>query len=504
MQTHNGLPRQGQDERGRFRDRVDATFGDSSELVGLLANAILRRWRIVLLVAITMVSLVYGVLQAMDDVYNVRASLLVRVGRENLEVPAAAPAGSLVSTGVRKEDINSDVSLIGSRALAERTVDALGLKAFMPERPPPETVWQSLRRAVGQAARWGAEAAETVLVALRLTPSLSLRDKIIARAENDLLTRREGDSDVILINFRTRDPALGVRFVNQHIEHFMEQRSVARRSTGVSQFFADRVRESRERLDDLDRRVGALRAELSLASVEQERANLLARSAHLDTQLAAAASASSVAEALARFMPGAGDAAQSGSGAQPAAVRARIGELIIERATLLEKFKAGAQPLREVEARVGQLTALLDRSAAKEIAVLSGEKAAIDARLEVLNRGELLLDRLTLERGMARERYSEHRKQLDAAEVGAELERRRVANVSVLTPPTADSRPDSPRRLVIFAVSLPLALLLGVAVAAVLSHLDPRIFTRIDLARASGLPVLGAHRSAARSGASAA
>jgi capsular polysaccharide biosynthesis protein len=57
---------------------------------------------------------------------------------------------------------------------------------------------------------------------------------------------------------------------------------------------------------------------------------------------------------------------------------------------------------------------------------------------------------------------------------------------------------------VIFAVSLPLALLLGVAVAAFLSHLDPRIFTRIDLARASGLPVLGAHRSAARSGASAA
>ena len=467
---------------------------DSSEHVSMLASAILRRWRLVLLVAVSMVLIVYAVLQTMGDVYTPKANLLVKVGRENLEVPAVMSGGGVVSTGVRKEDINSDVSLLVSRALIERTVDMIGLDAFARQPTRPETIWQSIRQAVSSAVQGLMRLAQNTLIMLRLAREQTPREQVINRIDNTFTARREGDSDVIGISLRGPDPELGARFLTVHIEQFMEQRSRARRSDGITQFFNDRVSETKARLDQLDQDIMLLRTRFSLASVDEERINLLRRAAELDVAIALAASASTVAEALSRFVPRNGDEIQSGAGVSPSAVRARIAELIIERAPLLERFTADAQPLKEMNARIGYLTALLERSAAKEIATLTEERTWISKRLETLNDGELKLDRLNMERTLARERYAEDVKQRDAALVGAELERRRVANVSVLTPPSRPSVPDSPRRLMIMLITLPLGLLLGVALAALFAFLDPRVFCLYDVRRASGAAALGAFR----------
>lgn len=482
------------------KTRMEAEPRDPSELVSLFVSAILQRWRLVLLVAVTMVLVVYAALQMIGDVYTPRANLLVKIGRENIEVPGATGSGNLVSTGVRKEDINSDVSLLGSRALIERSVDALGMEAFQRQQPPAQSVTEVIRQAISRSVQALLRTLEEALISLRLAREQTPREKIINRIENALMVRREGESDVISVILRTPDPDLGVRFLDMHVEQFMTQRSVARRSSGITQFFDDRVAEDKARLDQLDMDIMQLRSQLLLSSVEVERGNLLRRAAELDAAIAAAASASAMAETLARFVPGDGDLAQSGAGASPAALRARIADLIIERATLLERFAISAQPLREIDGRIGQLTALLERSAAKEIATLMAERGSIYQRLEILNGGELKLDRLTLERSLARERYGEHRKQRDAARVGAELEQRRIANISVLTKPTRPSLPDAPRRVMIMLISLPLGVLLGLALAALFTYLDPRVLTLNDLTRASGVPALGTFNPGLRAG----
>ncbi|KPF64296.1 hypothetical protein IP69_18425 [Bosea sp. AAP35] len=479
---------------------MDAEPGDPSELVSLFVMAILRRWRFVLLVAVTMVLVVYGALQMIGDVYTPRANLLAKIGRENVEVPGATSSGNLVSTGVRKEDVNSDVSLLGSRALIERSIDALGIEAFQRQQPLAQSITQMIRQAISRFVQSLLRMFEETLIVLRLAREQTPREKIINRIETALMVRREGESDVISVILRTPDPDLGARFLEMHVEQFMTQRSVARRSSGITRFFDDRVTDDKVRLDQLDMDIMQLRSQLSLASVEVERGNLLRRSAELDSAIAAAASSSAITETLARFVPADGDTAQSGAGASPAAVRARIADLIIERATLLERFATNAQPMQEIEGRIGQLTALLERSAAKEIATLTAERRSIDLRLETLNGGELKLDRMNLERSLARERYGEHRKQRDVALIGAELEQRRVANISVLTPPTRPSLPDSPRRVMIMLVSLPLGLLLGLALAALFTFLDPRVLTLNDFTRASGIPALGTFSPGSQAG----
>ena len=469
---------------------------DPVESIAILAAAILRRWRVVVLVAVTMLVCVYAAVQLMSDGYDVDASLLATVGRENIEVPTAMGSGAVVSNGVRKEDVNSDVTLLEDRALVERTVDDIGVDAFLPVPPPAVTVLQKARRLFKDAATATLRGIEAGLVELKLATALSPRDKIVNKLEHGLFVRRSGESDVIQITVRWSDPVMGVRFLGRHIENFMIQRAVARRSVGTVDFFADKVASASQQLADLDGEIGKLRSSENLTSVALEREHLLARVAELDEAIAATSAAAAAARSLASFAAKEDGGTVAGGGAAPAAIRDRLGALIIERATLLQNYASGSEPLREVEGKIGQLTALLGNAADKEGATLAGERAAAEQRLAALTEGEMRLDRLSLERELARTRYSEYMRQFEIAKVGAELERRRVANIAVLSPPTAPPAPSAPRKLMIVLIAVPLGLVLGIALAALLAYLDQRIFTLRELRRIRGLTILGAFREA--------
>ncbi len=479
------------DARNPQDDRLDPV-----EAIAILAAAILRRWRLVLLVAVTMLLCVYAAVQLMSDGYDIDASLLVTVGRENLEVPTALGPGAVVSSGVRKEDVNSDVTLLEDRALVEKTVDDLGVDAFLPQPPPAVTLFQKAKRLFKDAATATLRGIETVLVDLKLATALTPRDKIVNKLEHGLFVRRSGESDVIQITVRWSDPQMGVRFLDRHIENFMLQRAAARRSVGTVDFFADKVATSSQQLADLDAEIGTLRSSENLTSVPLEREHLLARVAGLDEEIAAVTAAGASAKSLASFAAKEDGGTAAGGGAAPAAVRDRLGALIIERATLLQNYASGSEPLREVEGKIGQLTALLGSAADKELATLTGERIAAEQRLATLTAGEMRLDRLQIERDLARTRYGEYMRQFEIAKVGAELERRRVANISVLSPPTAPPAPSAPRKLMIVLIALPLGIVLGIALAALLAYLDQRIFTLRELRRIRGLTILGSFRDA--------
>lgn len=471
------------------------TQADPAEAIAVVAAAILRRWKLILLVLVTMLGCAYVAVQMMSDSYEVEASLLMRVGRENLEVPTVLTAGSLVSTGVRKEDINSDVGLLGSRSLIERTVDEIGVQAFLPEPPPPVTLLQRVRRTARNVVTVTAKWVEAVFIELRLATGQTPRDKLVSRLEDRLYARRDGESDVVLVTLRWGNPDIAVRFLQRHIENFLVQRAVARRSLGAEDYFVERADAADAELAAIDTRIEEMRSARDLSSVSEERDNLLQRVTAIDRLLTSARMAASAASSLEPFVPGDRGGEEAGGGASPDAIRTRLGELVIARASMLEDFSASGKPLRDIEGQIGQLTALLGRSAASEISMLTRERDAAQQRLAILNDGELKLDRLFLERDLARTRYGDFVKQREAARVSSELERRRVANMAVLTPPTKPAAPSAPRKLMIVLASIPLGLVVGIVLAAVLAYLDQRIFTLRELSRMKGFVTLGGYRS---------
>lgn len=479
----------------RREPEAAAPVEDAADLAFALMRAVLRRWIVVLLTAFTTILTAYVAFQAIGDVYEVEARLLVRVGRENLRVPDA-DQGSLVLTGVRKEDINSDVALLGSQFLIARTVDVLGVDVFTVERPPPVTLAQRVRRAVGDAVREVLEAVETALARLGIVRPVGPREALILALEDRLFIRREGESDVIHVALRFPDPALGVRVLDTLLSQFFEHRALARAEPTSEAVIARQAADYADRLEAVEDEIQRLRTALDLTSIPEERRLLLERGSALDTVLREAASARASAAGIPFADPGTGDAeamamAEGLGGAPFRLVSERLGALLIERAALIDDFVPSGRAVTEIERRIASLASLLERSVAAQVASIAEEKTAIGMRLEALSRGALELERLERRQRFLEERLATFAVREDEARYSERLLEQRIANVSILNPPSPPVEPVSPRRLRMAIVSVPVGVALGLTIAAALAFFDRRVYGRRDLARIPGLVVLG-------------
>jgi len=467
---------------------------EPAELIAELAAAVLRRWPLVLIVTAVLMSGVYVAMQARSDIYQVEARLLVKVGPENLEIPTTVSRGALISSGVRKEDINSDVILLESRHLIEHAVDTLGIATFRRPVVEPTTFVGKVRRAASNTVRGVAKAVERTLTALRLAKPMSERDKMIERLQDNLVVNREGESDVIEISLHFGDGSIAVSVVDLMIDQFLIDRAHARSSIATAGFFEDQVGLAWAALERVDAEIATLRIGSRLTASADERKLLLERRSAVASSVTDATAAQASVQPIRAFAdridPARVDPAAMG-GAPYGVVLQAIGELMVKRTAEIGQVAASGRAAQEIEERIGALVLLLEQSVAHEIFLHEAERARIDERLEVLNVADQKMLLLLSEREVAQSRYDDYNLRLEEERVNARLEERRLDNIAVLTPPAQPLAPVGPRRLGMSLVSLPLGLIFGVALAGMLGYADTRVFGLRDLARIPGVKVLG-------------
>src|SRR5436190_14803028 len=103
-----------------FKDELYETHSTSwSDVLKMVK----KYWQLVLIVFAAGTIGTYLTLQLFfTSQYETKASLLVKVGRENTEIPATVLNGQVLNQGVRLADINSEVQILSSRVLVEKVV----------------------------------------------------------------------------------------------------------------------------------------------------------------------------------------------------------------------------------------------------------------------------------------------------------------------------------------------------------------------------------------------
>ncbi|MCX6611450.1 MAG: hypothetical protein NTW74_11440, partial [Acidobacteria bacterium] len=77
---------------------------------GFLQQLLKRYYLMILAIFVITVLTGWGVLNVFfNDLYETKAVVLVKIGRETSEMPTSLVNGSLLSQGVRIQDINSEV-----------------------------------------------------------------------------------------------------------------------------------------------------------------------------------------------------------------------------------------------------------------------------------------------------------------------------------------------------------------------------------------------------------
>jgi len=479
---------------------VDQVMQLGSAFVADLVRALdYHRWLIVATV-LGAVLTTYGAMQFVSDEYESTARLLVKLGRENVDVPVSVEKGGLISTGVRKEDINSEIQMLSARAQVEAAVDALGPDAFKLEPPPPQTLFQKVKYELRRAVRWTKAQFKELSILLNLRPRLSEREEAVTLVQKVLRVEREKDSDVISVAARLPSADLAMQVVDMVVKLYLEKRVEIRRERGMSNFFDEQLQALRDQLKLLDASRLGLREGLQISTIAEERSLLVGR-----LQLLRNETQSDEAEMrLLRLPVG---ALPTGPGEVPARLssqpnheqlRAKVTELRIRRTELLQRFNDGAEAVQRVDREIAQIESTLRQSVETQLNQRRTVVGDIETRLRALNRAESDLDRLERERVVVLQTFQTYAKRGEEARVSEALDLRRVSNIAVLNTAERPIEAVAPRKLLMVGLALPLGLLVGLALALFLEYLNQTIRDERDLNGPDRALFLGRLRMGAR------
>lgn len=461
--------------------------------------AIASRKLLILAVMFFTVFSAYVTLQLLTERYEATASLLVKLGRENTSLsPTVEKTGGVISTGVRKEEINSEILLMTSHALIEAVVDKIGPEAFKFEPTQPKTLWESVKYHVKRTIRWVKGEFESFMVLAGIKMALSDREKAVMAVADALKVEREKDSDVIGISVRLPGADFSGQVLNTLLQLYLDKHVEVRRDVNVREFFDAQMEDARKRLYGIEASRGRTKTLGGISSLTEQRNLLLTRLSELNKQIEEnqrernlSLSPTGVSSNSLSATSGADKLTSNPSFEM---IKRRVTELRLKREEMLQHYLPDAPLVKDIVQEIGSLETLLRRGLDELLKQQRAQKVAIERELSGFDGSERMLDALERERTLAADIYLNYGKRHEEARIAEEMDLRRVSNIAVLASSAMSPEPVYPRKALLMAVSILFGLLLGVALALALEYADDRIRTRRDLDGLDGIVFLGSLR----------
>jgi succinoglycan biosynthesis transport protein ExoP len=469
---------------------LEETKGRSVSIRDVLFIFFKRLKMMIVVFIITLATVIIGILLS-TPIY--KSSTKVIINRQVSEaVLKMAPWVPLTRSFDLEEEINSEIELITSRAVAESVVERLDRSNQVSENEG------SLTDEVSEVPNRAANSAEERL-------------KKIKAIQGGIIAEPVKRSDVIQISYQSPDPQLARDVVNATAESYIDYRTKVYRASGEVAFFDDQIEIAKQNLDQLESALKDYRQQEALLSYDKQQAILLNKLNEFETSLTEVKKdIISTESKLAKVRE------YWSSPLQPlipsleireepviAEMHKRLISLRLQLAELLTKYTEDHQEIRNLREEIAYAEADLKNEVERVIDLQETSLSALRAEEQALNstvnmlytevkslpEKELTISRLQRAIGNHQEVYSMLMLKREEARV-TQASDRRISNVSIISPATLPFRPVKPQKGLLIFVGCLIGLIGGLGSAFVLEYIDHSLKTRDDVEHYLHLPVL--------------
>jgi uncharacterized protein involved in exopolysaccharide biosynthesis len=445
---------------------------------------------IIAIFVVTMVIVIVGIVLS-KPVYE--SSSKVIINREVSEaVLRVAPWIPLYRSFDLEEEINSEIQLIKSHAVAEAVIEQLDQEQAKETSSQPSTSGSPSDPATTADAE------------------LSRQRRIVA-LQNGINAEPVKKSDVIQISFRSYDPTHAMKVVDATTEAYIDYRARIYRASGAVDFFDEQIEVAKRNLDELESALKEYRQQEALLSYERQETILANKLFEFETSLTSVRkdiiSTESKLNNIREYMASPLQPVVPSLDIREEAIirelhdqlitlRLRLNELLTKytedhrevRGLRQEITMAEAELKAEVEKVVTLQETSLEAMRAEEAALRSTVNM-LYTEVQTLPEKELTISRLQRAIENHKEVYSMLVLKREEARV-SEAGDRRIANVSVISPATLPHKPVKPQKgLMIFAGCL-IGIIGGFGFAFISEYMDHSLRTNEDVEHYLNLPVL--------------
>jgi len=220
----------------------------STSLKNLLHLIFKRKTQILLLFGAIVCTVGIGSFMQ-TPIYEATAKILIKVGRENVYVPAADGAGPIIDKG---DHITAEIEILKSRFLAEKLVEFLG----------PAVIYKDLDGT-------GPE----------------LLNRAVARFQKSLRVEGVKQSNVINISFKHRSPRLAATVINTLVDLYLERHLEVHKRRDPQGFFRKQYLLLKDQGKLAEEKLQAFRNQHDLTALDGEQDLLLRQEADLSAEL---------------------------------------------------------------------------------------------------------------------------------------------------------------------------------------------------------------------------
>ncbi len=197
----------------------------------------------------------------MEPTYEASSQILVKVGRENVYVPASGKADPIIRVD-REEQLNSEMEILKGWSLAKKVVKAIG----------PTTIYKDLKIRESKAQGAVANANPQEMFVNMATQSL----------QEELEVKGIKKSSVIEISFKHHNPRMAALVVNDLVKFFLDRHLEVHRNPQSHKFFKEQSQAYKERLRKTETSLQTLKAKYDVTSLKEELQIYLAQEAKLE------------------------------------------------------------------------------------------------------------------------------------------------------------------------------------------------------------------------------
>lgn len=483
------------------------------------------------------VAVVTFVTFALPQVYESNASVLVRIGRENLPGDPQVAQAMVNVNQDRTAEVKSEIAIIKSEELAQKVVDEvgeawiLGKKSLGPKAIAELGEWPS-DNIIKSLAGTASELAKEALILLQLRVRLTPQQEALKRVQDGILAEVEKQTNNINITFEHKNPKVAQYVLSRLMTYYFAKHVEVFSAQTHPDFFAKETESLGAKLAEAEQAIGDFKTQNNISQIDTQIEVLIGRIADLEGNIENTSAETKGLEALVGNLQGFLSArpkmhqvARTDGMVNYAAdtIKEKLIELRAEEKDLASRFQDAYRPLQDVREKIkgleaqlaaekeyrSETTTQLDRNYEGMEHTMLNESAQIAARqarheslkaelerlkgeLAMLNAQQVQLAKLERDRDIAEKEYKEYREHLQSATIAVAMDQSQITNVSEIQPASAPLDPVRPKKARNIGLGILLGLFLGLCYAFLLEFLDDSLNTVEAAEKRLGVPVLAA------------
>jgi len=443
-------------------------------------------------------------------IYEASSQILVKVGRENVYVPAGGNMNPVVRVD-REEQRNSEIEILKGRSLAKEVVKAIG----------PKVIYKDL--SVKESGTRGALE--------NANPREMLLNKATQILQNELEIKGIKKANVIEVSFKHHNPRMAATVVNGLVKFFLDRHLEVHKNPHSHKFFKEQSQAYKERLRNTENSLQALKAEHDITSLDEERKLYLTQAANLKDDLNRTIAQETETKGritqIQRQLTTTSKTITQGREVDQNpylinTLEARLVELELKEKELISKYTDQNRLVRNVRGKIRIVEKKLKEQEGKhygktlfgpntiyqrlqealfqnraDLAAFSDKKIIQSAQLaeyrnksKKLNQIELALRRLRNQLDVDQENYRLYLTRFEESRISNAMDAEKIANISVFEPAFPPLNPISPNVRLNLALGVFLGMFGGIFLAFFMEYLDDSLDRPEDVERHLDLPVL--------------